>query len=240
MELIDENKSLSNLPSNLSSNLPSDCTLPFECTLTKHGRIALLYHLNGGITGFCSGAVIGNPSLSTVFFRMGTKPEVIAEINREFDILSKLQQYDCVPRLYCLKQIGQYTVLFTEFIEGTVLEALINDEIKFKAGVKETLRLAYKLYSEIGFSHCDLHLENIMVTPQGKVYFVDFPTSVISYDRVPWYSDLSKFIDEVQYRCLENHYSWVDKIRAMDLSLVELSTDPKLYLEYINKVKETL
>lgn len=230
MELIVDNQPLPDLSSNL----------PFECTLTKYGRIALLYHLNGGITGFCSGVVIGNPSLSTVFFRMGTKPEVIDEINREYDILSKLQQYDCVPRLYCLKQIGRYTILFTEFIEGTVLEALNNDEIKFKAGVKETLRLAYKLYSEIGFSHCDLHLENIMVTPQGKVYFIDFPSSVISLDRNTKEFDLTKFIDEVQYRCWENHYSWVDKIRAMDLSLVELSTDPKLYLEYINKVRETL
>jgi len=222
---------------------------PFEHELTENSISILRNDTYNAITGFCSGSVINNSS-PRLFFRVGHDSLTGRYVEHEYRILSQLQIYDFVPRIVCLKTMGRYTVLFTEVLDAVSLDTLPRNDTRLHHGYHEGLRLAHKLYSEIGFVHGDLYPGNIMISPgksntrkscallESKVYLIDFTTSIISTtQRLSWVKDLSIFVCSIN-----GTQALIDMLEVFDEKLGRLkeSYDPDLYLKYINDLEHIL
>lgn len=197
---------------------------PFDHTLTSDSYDSLVSDTKCVvITGWCAGDIIGMKK--EVFFRAAVA-EGIQDVLNEYNILTQLQCYDFVPRVYCVRDIGRYTILFTEKIDGVDLDSLRPINLsKVKYAIKQSVRLLYNLYCELGFVHRDLHFGNILIDNNDKVYIIDFTSSEIP-------------------STLSNRSSWaIDIAMLMSLKnyiLIRGSVDTELYLEYVKKIESGL
>lgn len=172
--------------------------------------------------------------MSNIFFRIDNDTGFVED---EYEILSKLQEYDFVPKIISLSNIGSHKVLFTECINGVSLEEIDANNSRWKKGVAGALDILHKLYIEKGFLHGDLALSNIMIDNNDKVYIIDFEGSSINTSDT-WTFDLMIFVGCVSY------YAFELELRALYDELYRLyttkSTDADLYKGYIIKFKNIL
>lgn len=205
--------------------------LPFECTFTQNSILALRYDEHHTLTGYCDGNVIGKTG--PLFFRLGSDEYTISHVLNEYDVLSKLQHYDFVPRIVELKRIGEYTVLFTELL------SVVDLTEDYKVAIVKGIYLLHKLYSEVGFTHGDAHIGNMIITSDYKLYIIDFEYSHIPdnfNDRRSWKQDFYTFLDS-----LEEFYDLDDdKFKELGLLTESALKDPDVYLEYIKRVTALL
>lgn len=97
------------------------------------------------------------------FFKAGYDHDTIQNVQHEYDILSKLQQYEFVPKILELKQINQYLIMFIEPLKGNALNNYDTNSTTFINGAKKSLDLLYQLYIEQGFYHRDMHPCNVFI-----------------------------------------------------------------------------
>lgn len=210
---------------------------PFDHELTANSIESLRANALVPITGFCSGSVIEQDSIPKIFFRAGFDNITSPKVENEYDILSKLQVYDFVPRILCFKEMGRYKVLFIGVIDGISLDILTDAHPQFEYALKEGLKLVHRLYCELGFLHKDLHPGNIMLDHKSKVYLIDFTQSIIPSQRVSWVLDLSIFVNS-----LDNFDNRIDQLEEFVDKLDQLpkSIDFTLYAKYINHLEHIL
>lgn len=223
---------------------------PFDHVLTQTSIDSLLHNDLDTINGSCSGAVIGRDPETRLFFRAGFEEYTIKHIQNEYNILTKLKCYDFIPRLVDLRVmdgipghsgLGKYTIIFSEFILGVTLDKIPNTP-EYEKGIKWTLRLVHRLYSEIGFVHKDLHTNNMTLTPNGNIYLTQFATSSIPTTfetRESWVGDLSIFIDSLYPYTTKEQSDALDAFE-LELERLQSSVDPNLYLEYITKLERAV
>ena len=209
---------------------------PFECELTENAVWILQRFRSSAITGYCSGDVIGRDPSEKLFFRAGYASQSISEVMDEKDILSKLQCYDFVPRIICLKAIGRYIILFTECIEGSALDDLSSNDPRLSQGVIEALMLLYTLYDDIGFTHGDMGLNNIMIDENDKIYLIDFTESRIPPtidERGVWTYDFQLLARDLLIKL---------RRKLLDDITISLADQlgPESYLKHINRLEAML
>ena len=103
-------------------------------------------------------------------------------INREYNILKKLEGYDYAPRAYDLDDYyiknDKYYFVVMDYIEGLNLKYLMkNREIDISniigIGII-VLNILRKIY-EIGYVYCDIKLENILLDMErNKIVLIDY------------------------------------------------------------------
>lgn len=210
---------------------PDFSDFPFDHELTEDSVRTLICQGGCELTGSCSGDVIGRDG--KMFFRAGYYQKSIDAVKREHVILMQLQKYDFVPRVYCLKEFGRYTVIFTELIKAVDLDKLQHNDRRFKYGIKEGFKLTHRLYYDLGFVHRDLHAGNILIDENDKVYLIDFTESDIPLmleDKGSWDRDFCVCIESLTCEQSEEAVN-----ECYDCDIVPMSIDPELYLTYIMK-----
>jgi RIO-like serine/threonine protein kinase len=131
------------------------------------------------LTGFCNGDVINSNVNVKLFFKAGYDILSNDMIESEYYILSKLQDYDFIPHIICIKQIGRYMILFMERINAISLDMISLHDPRYEIGIRGALNILHKLYIERGFLHKDMHPNNIIID-NNKVYLIDFSSSYLS------------------------------------------------------------
>lgn len=113
-----------------------------------------------------------------------TREEYLARFQREAQAASRLAHPDVVT----VFDVGEdYFVM--EFLEGTTLQALLRDRVRFE--IAETVRLLAPIADALDYAHArgvvhrDVKPGNIMVVPSGRPKLMDFgvahvPTAVIT------------------------------------------------------------
>src|SRR5579859_6771350 len=107
--------------------------------------------------------------------------EVTDTYNREVTLLSKLEHVN-LPRVYDHFTDPEHWYLVMDFIEGQTLEDYLNKKRRGSLRVKEVLSIGITLCHVLGYLHSqrppiifrDLKPANIMRTPKGRLYLIDF------------------------------------------------------------------
>jgi len=205
--------------------------IPFQHKFTKHYEEC---KIEGSITGYCYEPNLCVGHTCPIFFRIDNYG---GSVENEYEILSKLQEYDFVPKIISLSNIGSHKVLFTECIDGVSLDEIDVNNPRWKKGISGALDILYKLYIEKGFLHEDLCPSNIMIDNNDKIYIIDFEGSSTNTSDT-WIFDLMAFVECVSYHVFELElialYDELIKLR------ITRSTDADLYKEYITKFKNIL
>jgi uncharacterized membrane protein YbhN (UPF0104 family)/tRNA A-37 threonylcarbamoyl transferase component Bud32 len=97
-----------------------------------------------------------------------------------------------VPRTAGITSSGDEILLIVEHIEGGRLS-----EVGDPAEVESALRGAWtqtRLLHDAGISHGDLNLENMIISPDGEVWVVDFDNSEIDAEPVTFASDIANLL----------------------------------------------
>jgi len=103
-------------------------------------------------------------------------------INREYDILRKLEGFDYAPNVYDLDDyyIGdkKYYFVVMDYIEGLNLKSLIkNKEVDISniIGIGIIILSILRKIYEIGYVYCDIKLENILLDMErNKIVLIDY------------------------------------------------------------------
>ncbi len=108
--------------------------------------------------------------------------EATDAFNREVSLLSNLSHPN-LPRTYDSFTDPEHWYLVMDFIEGETLESYLEAKgVYYTAPLDEVLRLGIQLCTVLGYLHTrepviifrDLKPANIMRTPTGKLYLIDF------------------------------------------------------------------
>ncbi len=177
-------------PGNLTG--PSDTTfitapLPDFYLLKGH------YHLLGKVGQGGMGAVykaedthLGNRLVAIKEMRPhGLSPEELLEVTEGFQrealLLAQLTHPN-LPHIYEQFSEGNHWYLVMDFIEGQTLEAHLAEAPGRRLPTQEVLKLGIQLATVLGYLHTrqpsiifrDLKPSNIMLTPDGRLYLIDF------------------------------------------------------------------
>ncbi len=101
--------------------------------------------------------------------------------NREVQLLSRLQ-HDNLPRLYDYFRDNENWYMVLSFIEGETLEAYLHTVQEHRLPFKDVLNIGITLCDVLEYLHTqrppvifrDVKPDNIMRTPSGHVYLIDF------------------------------------------------------------------
>ena len=113
------------------------------------------------------------------------------DLMREYKIYKQLENEDCIPKLINIhksyKRKDKY-ILTTEYIDGITLLEYIHsisfDYTEFTELLNTILLTLDSLYKKYNFCHYDLHADNILISKDNKIYFLDFEYSYTN-DCVP-------------------------------------------------------
>ena len=101
-------------------------------------------------------------------------------IRREYEIYRRLEGVPGIPKCFGLEPGGR---LVLEFIDGHPLKLSsgeLGDRERFFAALLDVLKAAHRA----GVAHADLkRKENILVTPEGLPYLIDFGSALICTER---------------------------------------------------------
>jgi predicted Ser/Thr protein kinase len=104
-----------------------------------------------------------------------TRVEETGKIEKEAHVLASLR-LPCVPHIYDVVRFKKKVMMVMEWVRGIPLDRLM--ERTMTAGVSTALASALinglTLLHDNKITHGDLKPENIMVTPDGRIFFVDF------------------------------------------------------------------
>jgi len=111
----------------------------------------------------------------------------IEDLDKEIRILGKLTEYKQCGLVPCLhstfrvqKRGRMYAFIIMDYIEGKTLNNIWEDlSIEERKNIMKLIILGIKTLQSIGFIHLDLHGNNIMITKNMNVYFLDFGISCI-------------------------------------------------------------
>lgn len=144
--------------------------------------------------GYTHPVGIGKGSFSTVYRAFQKKLErhvalkiiPLQQVNRATKVQEEAQtlasmRLSCVPHLYDIQRIGKTVTLVMEWIYGIPLSLLVqqplSSPIKF-ALANSIIHALTQLHSG-SVVHRDLKPDNIIVTPSGQMFFVDFGFSIL-------------------------------------------------------------
>jgi serine/threonine protein kinase len=166
-------------------------TLPSQ-TLLNAGRYAIIQLIGQGGMGAVYKAldlfslqqrVIAIKEMSQIGLSSQELREAIAAFIREAEILASLN-HPCLPRIYQQFEENGRHYLAMDFIEGVTLEQHWRTDLQSGKlmSVKSILNIGIQLCAVLDYLHIqqppiifrDLKPANIMLTPQGKVYLIDF------------------------------------------------------------------
>jgi eukaryotic-like serine/threonine-protein kinase len=107
--------------------------------------------------------------------------EATAAFNREVTLLSDLS-FPNLPRIYDHFTDSEHWYLVTDFIEGETLEQYLKKTTNGLLPLKKVLEIAIQLCSVLDYLHTrdpsiifrDLKPANVMLTPAGHLYLIDF------------------------------------------------------------------
>ena len=198
------------------------------------------------ITCYCHG-YYDNICIDGLFAKIGYNEETISHVRDEYRILSKLQDYDFVPKIAFVKEIDEpqkYFILFTQKINGASLDMIDQSDRRWKIGIIGALDLLYKLYIEAGFIHRDMHPNNIMVDENDKVYIIDFERCKLPGDqhKSNWMSELFIFngsIDTMDDETFEKLEKWEQSFEPY-IKCDEYLGNPDNFLQKIKEYKDIL
>ena len=124
--------------------------------------------------------------------------DAVTRLGHERDILARLAGLDCVPALVDYFVLGDHHFLVEEFIDGSSVQQQLvrryprhqdaSPEVRaeYTAWALETIagveRAAESLH-ERGVVFGDLHPDNVLVTPEGRLVLIDFEVSTLAADR---------------------------------------------------------
>lgn len=116
----------------------------------------------------------------------GFTAEELAMVQRSFvqevEILKKLTPHPHIPDIYdCFNEDG-HSYFVMQFIEGKTLKQLVTESPTHQLPVIQVLNYAMQLCTALSHLHRqpspvifrDLKPDNVMVTPEGRVYLIDF------------------------------------------------------------------
>ncbi|WP_062354008.1 class III lanthionine synthetase LanKC [Herbidospora yilanensis] len=125
--------------------------------------------------------------------------DAVARLQHERDILRRLDGLDCVPGYRDYFVLGDHHFLVMEFVDATPLQrtlvrtfpltkadATAESIAEYTVWALDTLpkvRAAIEALHERGVVFCDLHPNNILVTPEGRLVLIDFEVATFVEDR---------------------------------------------------------
>lgn len=188
--------------------------LPFE--IISYSEHYTKYKHNT-ITGIC------NKFDKNVFFKASKYHYDKEKLHNEYLVMSKLQDYDFVPKVIGQEEYNKYYIIYTEIIDAVSLDLLETNDSKFKIGLINVCQLLKKLFIEKGFNHNDMHTNNIMIDINNEVYIIDFEYSKLNSES--WTKDFNCFLNSF------DHIDFYDLINELS----EDSSNIKLLDLYIEK-----
>lgn len=126
---------------------------------------------------------------------------------KELDIHKTLQHLDFIPTLYMGMLAGRNHITIMEYIQGRPAA-----EIRMTPEIYNRIEHAIYTMWKMGLAHTDFHDENVLVTPDGEIYIIDFGLAVhhgVNTSRLPknpikaWYTILQP---EVNKRVAKSGY----------------------------------
>ncbi|HEX7735879.1 MAG TPA: serine/threonine-protein kinase [Ktedonobacteraceae bacterium] len=101
--------------------------------------------------------------------------------NREVSLLSKLRHPN-LPAIHDTFTDPEHWYVVMDFIEGETLETYLKSKPRASLSLKETLEIGLQLCSVLNYLHTrepaiifrDLKPSNVMRTPRGRIYLIDF------------------------------------------------------------------
>ena len=124
------------------------------------------------------------------------------EIGEEIDILIKLSHPICKLRLPCLvehfESAYRESILILEYREGETLSKTIIDSIEQAKSISIQLLENIKLIHSLGICHDDINSDNILITPLGEVYLIDFGMAVANCELKHSLYELNHILEEIE------------------------------------------
>ncbi|TKK86728.1 lantipeptide synthetase [Herbidospora galbida] len=125
--------------------------------------------------------------------------DAVARLQHEREVLRRLDGLDCVPGYRDYFVLGDHHFLVMEFVDATPLQrtlvrtfpltkadATAESIAEYTVWALDTLpkvRAAIEALHERGVVFCDLHPNNILVTPEGRLVLIDFEVATFVEDR---------------------------------------------------------
>ena len=99
-----------------------------------------------------------------------------AKIEKEAQILGRLDDHEGVPKVHEVIDLGNRKVLIQEFVPGRTLDEMIEREFEAKEVESVVIQLANIVaYAHtLGIIHRDIKPSNVMVRPDGSLKLLDF------------------------------------------------------------------
>lgn len=107
------------------------------------------------------------------------------------DLVSRSTSLKIVPRFYASFTMGPVRATFMEFLEDCTSVRVIRRSLKSHNDdeLTEEMKFTDEMYKrmedglrmmwvEAGVMHCDLHPSNVLVSKEGRVYFIDFGMAI--------------------------------------------------------------
>jgi serine/threonine protein kinase len=100
-----------------------------------------------------------------------------------------------------INRISGTNIIITEYVEGKSLEKIPTNSVDYKTAMSILDQLNNILFkiSQKGFVHRDIKGENIILTPENKVYLIDFDTLCNTHDatgnhscKVEWWGGIGE------------------------------------------------
>lgn len=120
----------------------------------------------------------------------GRGDDAITRLRREHEMLDRVADAGCTPRVHGRFPLGEHEFLAMEFVDGEPLNRLIvqkyplTDPDAGQAAIADYTQWALSVYHQVegavralherGVVYGDLHMFNIMVRPDGRIALLDF------------------------------------------------------------------
>ncbi len=125
--------------------------------------------------------------------------DAVARLQHERDVLRRLDGLDCAPGYRDYFVLGDHHFLVMEFVDATPLQrtlvrtfpltradATAESIAEYTVWALDTLpkvRAAVEALHERGVAFCDLHPNNILITPDGRLVLIDFEVATFIEDQ---------------------------------------------------------